>query len=121
MAKILLVDDDPVVIKMLDARLKANAFETLTALEATTGLEMAMKMSPDLIILDVMMPIINGFNFCRLLKSQECHKHIPIIMLTSRSEEEDKKIGEEVGANAYMVKPYDIDELIQKIKELLHI
>lgn len=119
--KILVVDDDPIVSKMLGKRLEANGFEALVAQEATVGLEMAIKQLPDLIILDVMMPIINGYNFCRLLKTQNLQKEIPIIMLTGRSEEEDKMIGKEVGADAYFVKPPEMEVVLAKIKELLKI
>ena len=74
---------------------------------------------PDLIVLDVMMPIINGYNLCQLLKNDPKHKHIPIIILTSRNNEKDKQIGHEVGADAYLAKPLDIPLLLGKIKELL--
>ena len=83
------------------------------------GLEIAMKKQPDLIVLDVMMPIINGFNICRLMKSEETCKHIPIILLTSRVTEEDRRIGQEVGADAYLLKPLNTEEFLYKVKELL--
>ena len=117
--KILVIDDDPTVISLTQGVLSSNGFEVLTAQEASQGLEMAMKDSPQLIILDVMMPIINGFNICRLMKSQETFKHIPIILLTSRSQEQDRKIGEEVGADAYVTKPFKTEELLSKINSLL--
>jgi len=117
--RILVVDDDPVIVKTLEGNLKSNGYEVIVSHDATEGLEKAFKQFPELIILDVMMPIINGFNFCRLLKSQEKHQSIPIIMLTSRAEEEDRKIGIEVGADAYLVKPFNTEELLARIKELL--
>jgi len=80
---------------------------------------MALKAVPDLIILDVMMPVVNGYNFCRLLKSEQNHKNIPIILLTSRSEEKDMAIGQEVGADAYLAKPVNMDVLLGKIDELI--
>ncbi len=119
--RILVVDDDPVVVHILESRLKDNGYEVMVTQEATNGLEMAMKQFPDLIILDVMMPIVNGYNFCRLLKSQDKHKNIPVMMLTSRSEEQDRRIGEEVGADAYIVKPFNIDELLGTVRQLLRI
>jgi two-component system cell cycle response regulator len=117
--KILVVDDDPVVIRLMERVLITNGFEVVVADEAPRGLEIAMKGGPHLIILDVMMPIINGYNICRLLKSEEGHKHIPIVLLTSRATEEDRRIGEEVGADAYIVKPFDTEDLLTKVKELL--
>ncbi len=117
--KILVIDDDPVTVKLAEARLQANGYTVLTSTDAPNGLEKAMTLKPDLIILDVMMPIVNGYNFCRLLKSQHEHKGIPIVLLTSRSDEDDKKIGREVGADAYITKPFNIDELLNTIKELV--
>lgn len=117
--KILVVDDDPVIVKLLENRLTEVGFKVLSALEAADGLQMAINDSPDLIVLDVMMPIINGYNFCHLLKSEEGNKDIPIIFLTSRNSAEDIQIGQQMGAEAYLTKPVDISILIAKINELL--
>ena len=117
--RILVIDDDLVITKMVESRLKANGYDPIVSNDAATGLEIAIKKSPDLIILDIMMPIINGYNMCSLLKKEEKSKSIPIIMLTSRSEESDKAIGKEVGANAYITKPFNMDDLLKKISELL--
>lgn len=117
--KILVIDDDPVFVKLVEARLGANGYEVITATEAPRGLEIAMTGSPDLIILDVMMPIINGYNICRLMKSDTGHKDIPIILLTARTAKQDQKIGEEVGADAYLFKPLDTKALLDKVRELL--
>jgi DNA-binding response OmpR family regulator len=86
--------------------------------EATEGLEYAITHNPDLIILDVMMPIINGFNFCRLLKQEKNRKNIPVILLTARDQMKDIEIGFEVGAEAYLTKPVNTAELIKTIKVL---
>ncbi|MCK5083710.1 MAG: response regulator, partial [Candidatus Omnitrophica bacterium] len=77
--------------------------------EASEGLELAMTRKPDLIVLDVMMPIINGFNFCRLVKAEEDTRDIPIILLTSRNKMKDIEIGLEMGAEAYLIKPLNIE------------
>jgi DNA-binding response OmpR family regulator len=119
--KILIIDDDPTVLKLIQSVLTSNGYEAITAGEAPNGLELAMKQKHDLVILDVMMPIINGFNICRMLKNEHDRKHIPIIMLTSRSSDSDQKIGQEVGADAYVAKPFKTEELLGKIKELLKI
>jgi DNA-binding response OmpR family regulator len=119
--RILVVDDDPSVIRLLAGLLKTSGFEALLADDAPSGLELAMKQKPDLIVLNVMMPIINGFNICRLMKSEAACKHIPIILLTSRVTEEDRRIGQEVGADAYMLKPLNTAEFLHKVEELLHI
>jgi len=116
---ILVVDDDVIHIKALEKRLPENGYHVLTATKAADGLQMAMTKYPDLIILDVMMPIINGYNLCQLLKNDPKHKYIPVIMLTSRDSEKDKQIGHDVGADVYLIKPLDIPLLLEKIKELL--
>ncbi len=118
MKRILVIDDDLVLIKLAETRLKANGYDVATSTEAAEGLKKAINDKPDLIILDVMMPIVNGYNFCRLLKSQHEHKGIPIILLTSRSGDDDKKIGDEVGADAYITKPFNMDDLLNTVKTL---
>ena len=117
--RILIVDDDHVIIRMIEGRLQAHGYEVISSTEAPVGLEFAMKNNPDLIILDVMMPIVNGYNFCRLIKSEVNYRKIPIILLTSRTGQNDIAIGQEVGADAYLPKPVNIEELLSKIKELL--
>jgi two-component system alkaline phosphatase synthesis response regulator PhoP len=114
--KILTVDDDRTVTTLVKSYLEKNGFEVAQKNEASEGLEYAMTRKPDLIILDVMMPIINGFNFCRLMKAEEDTKDIPIILLTSRNKLKDVEIGMEMGAEAYLIKPLNIDELLKAIK-----
>ncbi len=113
---ILVVDDDHVQIKLLDGILKSNGYNVISCDEAANGLQHAMTANPDLIILDVMMPIINGYNFCKLLKDQHEQKHIPIILLTSRTDQDDIKIGMAMGAEAYLCKPINTQELLKTIK-----
>ncbi|MDP8264484.1 MAG: response regulator [Candidatus Aceula lacicola] len=117
--KILIIDDDPVQTKLLETKLPENGYLFLSATKAAVGLQMAINKHPDLIILDVMMPIINGYNLCQLLKNDPTHKNIPIILLTSRDKEKDIEIGRNVGADAYLIKPVSISSLLEKIKELL--
>jgi two-component system alkaline phosphatase synthesis response regulator PhoP len=114
--KVLVVDDDRTVTALLKNYLEKDGFEVTQRNEASEGLEYAMTRKPDLIILDVMMPIINGFNFCRLMKAEEGTKDIPIILLTSRNKLKDIEIGLEMGAAAYLIKPLNIDELLKAIK-----
>ncbi len=116
---ILVIDDDPAQVKILEKKLPENGYDVLTATQAADGLQKAMKSCPDLIILDVMMPIINGYNLCQLLKNDLKRKNIPIIMLTSRDSEQDRQIGQDVGADAYLVKPLDLSLLLEKIRSLL--
>lgn len=114
--KILVVDDDRTITILLEKYLEKNGYEVTAINEASEGLEFAMTRKPDMIILDVMMPIINGFNFCRLIKAEEGSKDIPIILLTSRNKLKDIEIGLEMGAEAYLIKPLNIAELLKMIK-----
>jgi len=114
--KILVVDDDPTLTVLLSKCLKDNGYEVTAVNEAEKGLEYAMVKNPDLIILDIMMPIINGYNFCRLIKQEEAQKNIPIIMLTARDQTKDIEIGIEMGAEAYLAKPLNTTELLKLIK-----
>ena len=114
--KVLVVDDDLIQIKLAETILSEEGYEVLSAKEADEGLQLAMTSHPDIILLDVMMPVINGYNFCKLLKAEEKQKNIAIIMVTSRDELEDIEIGLEMGANAYLTKPIDRQELLKTIK-----
>ena len=117
--KILLVDDEPHIVIMVENRIKQAGYEIITASDGQQGLEKARKEKPDLIILDVMLPKLDGYKVCRMLKFDEKYKHIPIIMFTARAQEADRKMGEEVGADGYITKPFEPQVLLAKIKELL--
>ncbi len=117
--KILIVDDEPDMIYAVEMQLKANHYEVLTASDGKEGLEKARSESPDLIILDLMLPKLDGYKVCRLLKFDEKYKKIPIIMYTARGQEEDEKIGYQVGVDAYLVKPFEPKVLLEKIHDLL--
>jgi DNA-binding response OmpR family regulator len=82
-------------------------------------LDKARKENPDLIILDLMLPKIDGYKVCRMLKFDEKYKNIPVIIFTARAQEEDKKLGQDVGADAYLTKPFEPQALLGKIQELL--
>ena len=115
--RILVVDDDLTQVKLLQGLLTQNNYTPIITTAAPDGLNIAMNEPVDLVILDVMMPIINGYNFCRLLKTQK--KSIPIILVTSRDEADDLKIGQEMGADGYLTKPVNTAELLKEIKRLL--
>lgn len=117
--KILVVDDERNLVDLIKLRLQANNYQVLAAYDGRQGLDLARNEKPDLIILDLMLPKIDGYKLCRLLKFDEKYQHIPVIMFTARTQECDKKLGEEVGADAYIVKPFDPDALLLKIEALL--
>ncbi|MFA4993268.1 MAG: response regulator [Candidatus Omnitrophota bacterium] len=117
--RILLIEDEADMVYALNLQLEAANYEVLSASDGQAGLDMARKEKPDLIILDLMLPKIDGYKICRLLKFDEKYKKIPIIMFTARAQEQDKKLGREVGADAYITKPFDSKVLLDKISALL--
>ena len=119
MKKILIVDDEEDIIEILQFVLEAQGYECITAMDGEEGLRLAKEILPDLIILDVMMPKINGYKISRLLKYDAKYKNIPILMITARSQEEDKNIGEETGVDEYITKPFQVDYVLQKVKSYL--
>ena len=114
-AKILVVDDEERVREMLKFRLKFLDYEVIEATNGRDALEVAAAEKPDLILLDVMMPEIDGFQACTRLKENEDTRQIPVVMLTARGEEMDVARSFTCGAEDYMVKPYDPDVLQQKV------
>jgi len=119
MSKILLVEDSKISRKIMEAELKKMGHSCTSASDGLEGLKMAKEMMPDLILLDVMLPSMNGFKICRLLKFDKRYKKIPIIMLTTRDEQKDQKIGLATGADFYMAKPFDPVKLDAEMKRLL--
>ncbi len=117
--RLLLVEDEMDLAEMVKMRLEANSYDVLTAYDGQEALDKARKEKPDLIILDLMLPKIDGYKVCRMLKFDEKYKAIPIIMFTARAQEADKKLAEEVGADAYITKPFEPQALLDKINELL--
>ncbi len=117
--KILIIDDLGSLRYVLSYDLKKAGFVTYEASNASEGIKLAVSESPDLIILDMMMPGIDGLQAAKLLKKDEKTKNIPIIMLTARSSKEEVLEAISLGVNHYMVKPYRFDKLYSKIVELI--
>jgi len=116
--KILVVDDETQLVEMVKMRLEANGYDVIVAYDGQDGLDKARQEKPDLIILDLMLPKIDGYKVCRMLKFDEKYKNIPIIMFTARAQAEDEKLGKEVGADDYVTKPFEPQVLLGKIKAL---
>ena len=116
--KILLVEDDSYLVKAITIRLEANDFEVVAAIDGEEGLAKARSEKPDLIILDIMLPKMSGFDICRKLKIDKLYRDIPIIMLTAKFQPSDIEFGKEMGADAYITKPFDSQVLLAKIEEL---
>lgn len=119
MARILIAEDDPASSRLLDYRLRSLGHETITVLDGGEAVKTAMKAKPDLILLDIMMPVLNGFQVLRKLKRQEATKDIPIIMLTAKAQEKDVVFGLETGAVDYIIKPFSFAELIARVNRTL--
>jgi len=119
MARILVVDDERQSIRMVQVLLEAAGHEIIIARDGNEGLEKAKTENLDLIILDIIMPEIDGIKVCRTLKNDFRNNKIPIIILSVMDKEDDIKAGKEAGADAYIAKPYDATILLGKIEELL--
>ena len=117
--KILIVDDDKDFLKALTTVLENNGYGIVTATDGAQALELARTESPDLILLDIMLPGMNGFKVCRFLKFDENYKDIPIIIISAKADEEDKRLGRQMGAELYITKPFEDEELLQAIKQLI--
>lgn len=117
--KILIVEDEKDIVKMLDYNLKKEGFRTLSAHDGEDALDLVNREHPDIVILDLMLPGMDGLEVCKALKKESKTASIPIIMLTAKSQESDKVIGLELGADDYVTKPFSPRELIARIKAVL--
>jgi two-component system alkaline phosphatase synthesis response regulator PhoP len=117
MPKILIVEDEPGMVAGLRDNFEFEGYQVLSAMDGVAGLERALADTPDLVILDVMMPRMSGLDVCKQLKSRL--PAIPIIMLTARGQEVDKVVGLELGADDYVTKPFSIRELLARVKAVL--
>jgi two-component system response regulator VicR len=115
-ARILIVDDEPPIVDVLVYNLKRANYEVLVARDGQEALDVAQREQPDLIILDLMLPVLDGLEVCRALRRQ---RDIPIIMLTARDGEIDRVVGLEMGADDYVVKPFSVRELMARVKSVL--
>lgn len=119
MKPVLIIEDEKDIADLIAYHLKQNGFPVIFALDGPSGLEKAQKESPALIILDLMLPGMDGKDICRVLKSNPATKSIPILMLTAKAEEIDRVVGFELGADDYVTKPFSPKELVLRIKAIL--
>ncbi len=114
--KILVVEDEPALVETLVYNLTRQGYTVVTATDGLTALDVARRERPDLIVLDLMLPRLDGFEVCRILRQET---NVPILMLTARTEEVDKVVGLEMGADDYLTKPFSMRELLARVKALL--
>ncbi len=117
--KILVVDDEPVLVDTIAYNLEQAGYQVITAADGASALQAAHREAPDLIILDIMLPQMDGLEVCRQLRRESDTATIPIIMLTAKSDEIDKVVGLEVGADDYVTKPFGRRELLARVRAML--
>ena len=117
--RILVIEDEPNILKLVKFILESEGYQVIEAYVGTEGIEKARSMMPDLIVLDVMMPNMDGFEVAKRLTTEEETKHIPILMLSSKAQFEDKMKGIDSGATDYITKPFEKEDLLEKVKECL--
>lgn len=117
--KILIVDDEAFIAETVKFALEHAGYECLVAADGIEAVKMTREHNPDLILLDIMLPKLNGFKVCRLLKFDEKFKHIAIIMMTARTQEKDRALGMETGADDYMTKPFEMETMLELVRRHL--
>ena len=119
MATILIIEDEKDIVEALEYNLKNEGFKVYKAYDGKTGLKQARDKTPDLILLDLMLPLIDGLEVCKILKKESKTAGIPIVMLTAKGSETDKVLGLELGADDYMTKPFSMRELTARVKAII--
>ena len=117
--KILVVDDEPDILKVITFRVKKLEYEVVTATNGQEALDLIQKEEPDLILLDIELPVMNGYEVCQRVKTNEKLKHIPIIFLSANSASKIAERAKEFNADDYLIKPFDFEELSKKIKKFI--
>ena len=117
--KIIIVEDDPDILELLHFNLEKEGYQTFRTENGEQAVILAQKQSPDLILLDLLLPGIDGLEVCRRLKRDPALQHIPIIMVTAKGEEMDRVVGLELGADDYIVKPFDLSEFQHRVATML--
>jgi two-component system, OmpR family, response regulator VicR len=117
--RILIVDDEPDLLSVLRFGLEAEGFEVLEAADGERGLDLARTERPDLLVLDLMLPRMDGYKVCRALKFDERYRRLPIFILSARSGETDRRLAMDLGADEFMTKPYEVKDLVTRIRTRL--
>ena len=118
LGKVLVVDDDEVIRQLIAVNLNLEGFEVVTATDGQDCLDRVLDVRPDVITLDVMMPHLDGWTTAERLRSDEATRHIKVVLITARAQDDDKLRGKGIGVDAYLTKPFDPAELIQVVRDL---
>jgi DNA-binding response OmpR family regulator len=119
MLKILIVDDEPSILNILDFSLGAEGYEVIQASDGEQACEMAVNHQPDMIVMDVMMPKLDGYQACEKLKADSRTASIPVLLLTAKSSAEDHQLGKDAGADGYLTKPFSPQRLVEMTDSFL--
>ena len=117
--KVLIVEDEEHLLELESLMLTTNGYEVKGALDGPSALELVASMKPDLILLDIMLPVMDGYEVCRQIKAKDATRHIPVVMLSAKKSKEDIVKGEQAGADWYLTKPFKSVMVIETIKRLL--
>jgi len=117
--RVLLIEDDPSAVRLVSYTLEQEGYEVLTAMNGLEGLNKVREEAPDLLVLDVMLPGLDGFEVCRRLRADEKTAGLPVLMLSAKEQEIDKTTGIKVGADDYLAKPADPSEIVARVESLL--
>lgn len=117
--KILVVDDDPYILLSLEFLMKKNGFDVMVARNGTEALELAEKQVPDLVLLDIMMPDVDGYAICRHIKSHRRLRHAKVVFMSAKSRDADIQKGYDLGASLYVTKPFSTRQLLKQVQDLL--
>src|SRR2546430_2778795 len=118
-ARVLVVDDEADLVRILQFGLQGIGYQVETASDGQEALKKAREQKPDLILLDLMLPKLDGYKVCRMLKFDERYKSIPIVILSARTQEADREMARSTGADLFITKPYNLEEILQTIQNLL--
>ena len=117
--RVMVIDDDPVIVRLLEVNLRLDGYEVETASRGEEALERAAATGPDLVILDVMMPGLDGWETCRRLREQPAFARTPVIFLSARAQDDDRTKGLALGSVSYVTKPFDPVRLMELVRDLL--
>ncbi len=119
MSRILVVDDSPTVVNVIGQMLAQGSHQMLSAMDGEQAIRVASEQQPDLVLLDVILPKLSGYQVCRQLKSSPATAHIPVVMITRKARDEDREWGVEQGADAYVTKPFAAQDLLDVIQKFI--